>query len=106
MRRRILRLFGFALSVLCGAASAAHAQEDRPLAPLIAEVPIIPRGDTVPPAILMVPIVLRDRLVAVLYADNGTGPLGPVDPAAWKRLSQMAAMSLEILILRNKMRRV
>jgi len=61
-------------------------------------------GGPTPPAILLIPVVLRDRLVAVLYADNQSETLGPVDLALWKRLAHVASLALEILILKGKMR--
>jgi len=63
-------------------------------------------GANAPPNLLLVPVVLRDRLVAILYADNLNEALGAIDMAIWKRLAQMIAMSLEILILKNKMRKM
>jgi hypothetical protein len=63
-------------------------------------------GATAPPNLLLVPVVLRDRLVAILYADNLNEALGGIDMAIWKRLAQMVAMSLEILILKNRVRKM
>src|SRR6185295_8955967 len=63
-------------------------------------------GTSAPPNLLLVPVTLRDRLVAILYADNLNDALGAIDMAIWKRLAQMIAMSLEILILKNKMRKM
>jgi len=63
-------------------------------------------GSSAPPNLLLVPVILRDRLVAILYADNLDGALGAIDMAIWNRLAQMIAMSIEILILKNKMRKM
>lgn len=63
-------------------------------------------GGTVPPAVVIVPVMVRDRLVSVLYADNDSDPLVWVDLAIWKRVAEMMAIALEILILRNKARSV
>ena len=52
MRRRFLRLLGFALSVLCGVASVTHAQEDRPIPPMFIDLPGIPTPDAPQPPIV------------------------------------------------------
>lgn len=62
-------------------------------------------GIAPPPALLLIPVVLRDRVVVFLYADNEADALGPVDLALWRRLAHVMAMSLEILIIKGKMRR-
>ncbi len=60
-------------------------------------------GGPIPPGILLLPVTVRDKLVAILYTDNQGDPPGPVDLHFWKRFSRMTAMSLEILILRNRL---
>lgn len=62
-------------------------------------------GIAPPPALLMIPVLLRDRIVAILYADNDRESLGPIDLSLWRRLAQVMAMALEILIIKAKMRR-
>ena len=62
-------------------------------------------GSPIPPGILLVPITVRDRLAAILYADNQADPLGPIELPVWKRVAHLAAMSLEIMILRNRILR-
>jgi hypothetical protein len=60
-------------------------------------------GLSIPPEIVLLPVVLKGRVVAVIYGDNGGAPLGSLDLAMLGRLSLQAAIALEILILRNKM---
>jgi hypothetical protein len=52
----------------------------------------------------MVPVAVRERLVAILYADNDADPLVWVDVAVWKRIAEMMALAFEIMILKNRMR--
>ena len=61
-------------------------------------------GGSTPAAVLMVPVVVRERLVAILYADNDTEPLVWVDVAVWKRIAEMMSLAFEIMILKNRMR--
>lgn len=61
-------------------------------------------GGTVPPAVLIVPVMIRDRLVSVIYADNDAEPLVWIDLAVWKRVAEMMAIALEIIILKNRAR--
>jgi hypothetical protein len=63
-------------------------------------------GGGFPPAVLLIPIVLRERLVTILYADNEREPLGPIDPTLWKRVGRIVEVALEIMILKNKMKQV
>ena len=63
-------------------------------------------GMSAPSEVVLVPIVLKERVVSVIYGDNGTDPLGKVELDLLGRLSVQAAISLEILILRNKMNSV
>lgn len=55
-----------------------------------------------PPEVTLVPLLIKDRVVAVLYGDNGLGKIGEVDLGSLRRLTLQAAMALEILILRSK----
>ncbi|MDA8087023.1 MAG: hypothetical protein M0Z75_10030 [Nitrospiraceae bacterium] len=48
------------------------------------------------------PLVIRGKVVAVLYADNGPGSSAGVDIDFFASLMAKASMSLEILILKNK----
>ena len=63
-------------------------------------------GDIVPPDALMLPVMIRERLVTILYADNASDALGPIDEAVWKRLARMMEVAFEIIILKNKMKQI
>lgn len=62
-------------------------------------------GGPSPASILLIPVTIRERLVTILYADNGADRLGPLDLALWKKVGNMMEVSLEIMILRKKMTR-
>jgi MshEN domain len=48
------------------------------------------------------PLVIKDKVVAVLYGDNGPGSMTRCETAFFISLMSKASMSLEILILKNK----
>ena len=60
-------------------------------------------GAPTPNAILLIPITVRERLVALAYADNQADPLGPVDLSVWKRLAQIVGAAFEIQVLRRRL---
>jgi hypothetical protein len=56
-----------------------------------------------PPArVLLLPLVIKARAAVVLYADNGPEAGAPPDIQLFRRLLAKASLSLEVLILRNK----
>jgi hypothetical protein len=55
-----------------------------------------------PERVLLIPIHIKGRLIALLYGDNGTGRREEPDIALFRRVAQKASLALEILILRNK----
>jgi hypothetical protein len=55
-----------------------------------------------PPEMALLPLLIKDRVVAVLYGDNGSAPLSILDMEQLRRQTLQAAMALEILILRTK----
>jgi hypothetical protein len=55
-----------------------------------------------PDRVLLVPILIKGRLIALLYGDNGVGRREEPDIALFRRVAQKASLALEILILRNK----
>jgi type II secretion system (T2SS) protein E len=59
-------------------------------------------GTVVPDRVLLIPIHIKGRLIALLYGDNGTGRREEPDILLFRRLAQKASLALEILILRNK----
>ncbi|PYT07031.1 MAG: hypothetical protein DMF49_09365 [Acidobacteria bacterium] len=61
-------------------------------------------GGAPPPSALVLPVLVRGRPVALLYADNRSSEIGPVDLAVWRRLSSIASVALETELLRRKLR--
>ena len=59
-------------------------------------------GMSLPPEVVLLPVLLKSRVVSVLYGDNGSEGLGSPDMDKLGRLTLQFAMSLEILIFRNK----
>ena len=57
---------------------------------------------TPPDRALLIPILIKGRLIALLYGDNGAGRREEPDIALFRRVAQKASLALEILILRNK----
>ncbi|MBI4512096.1 MAG: hypothetical protein HY698_20860 [Deltaproteobacteria bacterium] len=63
---------------------------------------IVKMGGELPPSALILPIVIRDRTVALLYAHARTQPLPPAEVADLLPLASDAALALSKLILRAK----
>lgn len=59
-------------------------------------------GGELPRDCLLVPLRIRNRLVAVLYGDCGARGLGEVDIEAIRHLAEKASAALELCILRMK----
>ena len=60
-------------------------------------------GGELPRDCLLIPLRIRDRMVAVLYGDCGTQDLGEIDIEALRQLAQKAAKALERCILQKKL---
>jgi len=56
-----------------------------------------------PAEVVLFPIRIRDRVVAIYYGDNATQPVGSVDVDLLRRITLQAALALEILLLRGKL---
>ena len=57
-----------------------------------------------PPAeILLLPVYVNDRLVAVVYADNGDKPV-PEDTGNYRLLAEKLSAAFSLLILKMKIR--
>lgn len=52
--------------------------------------------------VLVVPVSLRDRVVSVLYADNGTAPLAETSVAALTAIAPLLSQAYEHLLLRGR----
>jgi hypothetical protein len=80
------------------------------LASLVQPVPGLPanqqfyRGLGMPPPerILLVPVQIKERLIALVYGDLPSSRREAPDIALYRRLVQKAVLALEILILKNK----
>ena len=59
-------------------------------------------GLTAPEEVLLLPVYVNDRLVAVLYAEgSGTSPIGG-DAETWCRLIQKLSLAVSLVILKKK----
>jgi hypothetical protein len=56
--------------------------------------------------VMLLPIVLKDRTVALLYLDGDDGPLPRPDIPAMRRVAAKAGLAFEMLLLRNKLREI
>ncbi len=80
----------------------------RPMVGPVADVPANRRlfhdlGMEIPAEVVLLPIRIKDRVVAILYGDNAARPVGSVDVDLLRRFTLQAAVALEILILRSKL---
>ena len=75
-----------------------------PLPPLTAHGPLAELlGDAARGEILGLPLRVRQRMVAVLIVAGGETPLSPATVDELRRLANKASMSLELLVLRQKL---
>jgi len=59
-------------------------------------------GVDIPPEILIFPLYLDDRLVAVLYGEAGGGIELDVDNEEYRRLAQMVTLSMNLVVIKKK----
>jgi hypothetical protein len=59
-------------------------------------------GVKVPSEILIFPLYLDDRLVAVLYGEEGGGIQLDVDNEEYRRLAQMVTLSMNLVVIKKK----
>jgi len=64
--------------------------------PLIASLAGVPRD------VLLMPVILREKVVAFLYADNGNDAVLDANISYVSKLASMAALAFEIIILRKR----
>lgn len=55
-----------------------------------------------PSEILILPLYLDDRLVAVFYGDGGAGASLDVDDEEYRRLAQMVTLSMNLVVIKKK----
>jgi hypothetical protein len=63
-------------------------------------------GGRLPANVMLVPIVLKERTVALLYLDGDDAALPRPDIPAMLRVAAKAGLAFEMLLLRNKLREV
>jgi hypothetical protein len=63
-------------------------------------------GGRLPPSVLIIPIRLRGRVVALLYLDNDVSPLTTPDIPLMRRVALKAGIAFELLLLRGKLLRL
>ena len=59
-------------------------------------------GIDIPTEILIFPVYLDDRLIAVLYGEGGPGSLLDVDNDEYRRLSELVTLSMNLVLVKNK----
>jgi hypothetical protein len=60
-------------------------------------------GGQLPPTVLITPVLVRGRTVALIYTDNDSQPMTRPEPTTLDRVAAKAGLAFEILILRNKL---
>jgi hypothetical protein len=63
-------------------------------------------GGRLPANVMLVPIVLKERTVALFYLDGDDGPLVRPDIPLMRRVAAKAGIAFEMLLLRNKLREI
>ena len=63
-------------------------------------------GGRLPASVMLLPIVLKERTVALLYLDGDDGPLPQPDIPLMRRVAVKTGVAFEILLLRNKLREI
>jgi hypothetical protein len=63
-------------------------------------------GGRLPADVMLLPIVLKERTVALLYLDGDDGPLPQPDIPLMRRVAAKAGLAFEMLLLRNKLREI
>lgn len=61
-------------------------------------------GGRLPASVMLLPIVVKGRTVALLYLDGDDGPLTRPDIPLMRRVAAKASLAFELLLLRNKLR--
>jgi len=52
---------------------------------------------------MLLPIVVKERIVALLYLDSDGAPMAKPDIPAMRRVAGMAGLAFEILLIRRKL---
>jgi hypothetical protein len=63
-------------------------------------------GGRLPATVMLLPIVVKERTIALFYLDGDDGPLLAPDIPLMRRVAVKAGLAFEMLLLRNKLREV
>ena len=63
-------------------------------------------GGRLPVNVMLLPVVVKERTVALIYLDGDDGPLPRPDIPQMLRIAAKAGLAFEILLLRNKLREI
>ena len=63
-------------------------------------------GGRLPADVMLLPIVIKERTVALLYLDGDDAPLPQPDIPLMRRVAAKAGVAFEMLLLRNKLREI
>ena len=63
-------------------------------------------GGRLPANVMLFPIILKERTVALYYLDGDDGPLLKPDIPLMRRVAAKAGLAFEMLLLRNKLREI
>jgi hypothetical protein len=63
-------------------------------------------GGRLPANVMLLPIVIKERTVALLYLDGDDGPLPQPDIPLMRRVAVKAGLAFEMMLLRNKLREI
>ena len=63
-------------------------------------------GGRLPANVMLLPVLVKERIVALLYLDNETEPLSRPDIPLMRRVAAKASLAFELVLLRNKLREI
>jgi hypothetical protein len=63
-------------------------------------------GGRLPSQVMILPVIVKERTVALLYLDGDDGPLLHPDIPLMRRVAAKAGLAFEMLLLRNKLREI
>jgi len=63
-------------------------------------------GGRMPANVMLLPVIVKERTVALLYLDGDDGPLARPDIPLMRRVAAKAGLAFEMLLLRNKLREI
>ena len=63
-------------------------------------------GGRLPANVMLLPVIVKERTVALLYLDGDDAPLPRPDIPLMRRVAAKAGLAFEILLLRNKLREI